>query len=92
MLTKEEIIDIFNNKINNGKLEGCEYLKGLNLYKLIIDFDPGVNDPHMKKSSFSSTCINGNSKEITHLTMDEYLDYDGEIIDIDLSAMARRAS
>ena len=84
MLNEKEIRQIFNTKYKKEKLLNCFFLKGLNLYELIIDFDPEETDPHKKKTSQSFHCINKNG-EFVLLSFDDYMDYienDGEEIQI----------
>lgn len=84
MLSGSEIKEIFNTNIGIGVLEGCEYLKDAGLYVLDIDFDPEITDPHKKRSSFFMHCIKEFDRETCMLGLDEYLDYTGEIIKLEL--------
>lgn len=84
MITKDEIKKIFKSKIGKGKLNSYSFLTDKNLYMLNIDFDPETRSGHDKKTSNIITCIDGNSKNITYISMLDYINYDGEEIEYSL--------
>lgn len=81
-MKEDEIRAIFSKNYKSAFLESCIYLKDLDLYELNIDFDPNEKDPHNKPIFDSLICINGTTKEIELLHLDDYLDYNGPEITI----------